>query len=318
MEDLTRWVKKILYFPLTRMIIAIVMVVTVLVSESIAFQRLGNAFGWRDQPWFVICSRSVVIASVCLIYVVYVRLLEKRRAVELSARGAARDLAAGASLGGGLFAATVVCLWLGGWYRLEGIGGWPTAESLFAVGLIPAFFEEILIRGIFFRITEESLGTWIAVALSALVFGLLHLLNPGATLVATLCIALEAGVLLALAYIITRRLWMPIGLHFGWNFTQGGIFGLAVSGGSTEGFLRSSLTGPELFSGGAFGAEASLFAVLVCGSASICLLSRARRHDRIIRPFWARNEERVAIQRASEPELTGDAIASSDGSLADS
>ncbi len=313
MGFLARWLRKILYFPLTRMIIAIVMVVTVAIVESIAFQRLGATFGWTDQPWFVIASGAVGIVAVCLSYGTYVRLLEKRPVVELSSAGATLEFVAGAVLGLGLFAATVACLWLGGWYRLEGFGGWPTVELLFAVGLTPAFFEEILMRGVLFRITEDSLGTWIAVAISALVFGLLHLMNPGATLVATLCIALEAGVLLALAYLMTRRLWLPIGLHFGWNFTQGGIFGLAVSGGRTQGLFRSSLAGPELISGGAFGAEASIFAVLVCGSMSLYLLTRARREDRIIGPFWARNRDVEVIKTASEPEPAGDEIAAADG-----
>ena len=81
------------------------------------------------------------------------------------------------------------------------------------------------------------------------------MLNPEATWIAVLCIAVEAGVLLAAAYITTRRLWLPIGLHFAWNFTQGGIFGVPVSGFRVRGLLKSTLTGPELLSGGAFGAE---------------------------------------------------------------
>ena len=200
------------------------------------------------------------------------RLLERRKAVELSGNGAGLEFAAGSALGFGLFAATVACLWLGGYYRVEGIGSLPSAALLMTMGLLPGFLEEIVTRGIVFRITEESLGTWLAMIISALLFGFLHLGNEGATWFAAVCIAVEAGILLAAAYVTTRRLWFPIGLHFAWNFTQGGIFGIPVSGIPVRGLLKSTLTGKELYSGGKFGAEASIFAVGVCTSIAIVLL----------------------------------------------
>ena len=92
---------------------------------------------------------------------------------------------------------------LGGYYRVEGLGAWPSVVTWVTLGIVPAFFEEILMRGIIFRITEESLGTWLALVISGLLFGLAHLANPNATVVAALAIALEAGVLLAAGYIVT-------------------------------------------------------------------------------------------------------------------
>ncbi len=94
-------------------------------------------------------------------------------------------------------------------------------------------------RGVLFRIVEESLGSWIALALSAALFGALHAFNPGATLTSSIAIALEAGVLLAAVFMVTRRLWMVIGLHTAWNFTEGGVFGASVSGGDAHGMLAS-------------------------------------------------------------------------------
>ncbi len=169
------------------------------------------------------------------------------------------------------------------------------------LGFVAAFVEEIITRGIIFRITEESLGTWLAVVISALFFGLSHIFNPESSWFAALCIAVEAGVLLAAAYITTRRLWLPIGLHFAWNFTQGGIFGVPVSGGRVDGILESSLSGPERLSGGKFGAEASIFAVLVCTSMAIYLIVRAVRNGQIIRPFWARTKAEPISEIAGEP-----------------
>jgi hypothetical protein len=159
---------------------------------------------------------------------------------------------------------------------------------VFAASVVSGVFEEILFRGVLFRIMEEGLGTWLALLISALIFGLLHLMNPNATLIAGVAIALEAGVLLAAAYASTRRLWLPIGLHFAWNFTQGGVFGVAVSGVNFKGLLQSTLTGPELFSGGEFGAEASIVAIVVGIAAGIYFLWRARAKGNFVKPFWQR------------------------------
>ena len=169
--------------------------------------------------------------------------------------------------------------------RFEGIRA--GAPWLF-LSVASGFAEEILVRGVIFRITEEGLGTWIALAISSLLFGMAHVANPGATVLSGLAIALEAGVLLAAGFVLTRRLWLPIGLHAGWNFVQGGVFGVAVSGFQFGGILKSGLHGPEILSGGAFGAEASIFAVGFCLLAGIALLAAARRLGRFVPPFWSR------------------------------
>jgi hypothetical protein len=87
---------------------------------------------------------------------------------------------------------------------------------------------------------------------------------------------------------VTRRLWLAIGIHFAWNFTQGGIFGVAVSGIQANGLLQATLSGPELLSGGAFGAEASIIAVIVCLAAGACFMWRASVKGNFVRPFWKR------------------------------
>jgi membrane protease YdiL (CAAX protease family) len=301
MALLTRWFWKVLYFPLTRMVIAIIAILASVVLESMILERIGNVFGFWGQPWYTVLRGAIVIITVCLVYCGYVRLLEHRPTLELCRKRALGEFAVGAAIGFGLITATIACLWLGGYYRVEGLGYLPSAGTLMGIGLVAAFVEEILMRGIIFRITEESLGTWLATVISALLFGLLHLLNPGATWIAALCVAVEAGGLLAMAYVTTRRLWLPIGLHFAWNFTQGGIFGVAVSGGATSGMLKSTLTGPDLLSGGAFGAEASIFAVLICTSMAIFLMVLAVRNGHIIQPFWSRSKNEPMPEIAIEP-----------------
>jgi len=305
MSFLARVIWKILTFPLTRIIIAIIAIALVYVPEVILAERIREKYELADDVGFRVVSGAINIVSICLVYVGYVRLFERRKAVELSRNGALLEFAAGSALGVSLFAATIACLWLGGYYRVEGVGHLPSAAMLMSMGLLPGFLEEIVIRGVVFRITEESLGTWLAMMISALLFGFLHIMNPEATLFAAVCIAVEAGILLAAAFVTTRRLWFPIGLHFAWNFTQGGIFGVAVSGMPVRGLLKSTLTGPELLSGGEFGAEASIFAVVICTSIAIVLLVLAVRQGRIIRPFWFRGKSKPITTKPGEigPEL---------------
>ncbi|HEY6952095.1 MAG TPA: CPBP family intramembrane glutamate endopeptidase, partial [Bacteroidota bacterium] len=87
---------------------------------------------------------------------------------------------------------------------------------------------------------------------------------------------------------LTRRLWFAVGVHMAWNFAQGGIFGIAVSGFAAKGLLQSAMSGPEFLTGGAFGAEASIIAVMVCVTGFIFLMVRANRRGRFIKPFWLR------------------------------
>ncbi len=234
---------------------------------------------------------ALVVAGVSLAaYVVFVRVVERRPVIELSLPGAGVEALRGALLGALLFTVTIGILWALGFYRVTGTNPVSAVLPVLALSIVSGVSEELIFRGIVFRIIEESLGSVIALAISALIFGALHLDNPNASLVAGLAIAIEAGILLGLAYMLTRRLWLAMGLHFAWNFVQGGVFGVAVSGNVVEGLLESMLTGPALLSGGAFGAEASVFAVLVCLGASVYLWQRVRRQGGVVVPFWKRRK----------------------------
>jgi membrane protease YdiL (CAAX protease family) len=212
---------------------------------------------------------AALSAAMLGIYVLLVRLLERRRPDEIAL---ASNYAIGATiLGAALFAAVYAILGSLGVARFVGVSRGTSVIVPLAIAIGAAFGEELTFRGGIFRVIENSFGTLAAVAVSAVLFGLVHGLNPGATVVSTAAIALEAGVLLGLAYAATRNLWFPIGLHFGWNFTEGGIFSAAVSGHATNGLVHVSLSGSELLTGGAFGPEASIVAVAVSLLASVAL-----------------------------------------------
>ncbi len=229
---------------------------------------------------------AALVGAVVMIgaYRLLVRWLEGRKADELAIGPSIGLILPGVALGFGLFCTVFVLLWASGhasWPRWVGTSGMLTAA---ATSVSAAVGEELVFRGALFRIVEDAAGTLAAVILSATVFGLLHAINRGATPVSTAAIALEAGVLLAAAYAATRTLWFPIGLHFGWNFTEGGVFGASVSGGQSHGLFDTRFSGPELWSGGAFGPEASLVAVGVCLLFAAILLWTAHRRGRWISP----------------------------------
>ena len=112
--------------------------------------------------------------------------------------------------------------------------------------------------------------------------------NPNATLFSSFAIAMKAGILSGADYLLPRRLWLAVGIHFAWNFTQGTIFGVRVSGFTMDGLLESELNGPTLLSAGEFRAEASIFALVLEVGIGIWFLVRAGRKGHFIAPFWRR------------------------------
>ena len=137
--------------------------------------------------------------------------------------------------------------------------------------------EELLSRGYHLQTITSGLNLFWGVIISSAVFGLLHLANPGASWVSTTGIFF-AGIFLAYGYIRTKQLWLPIGLHIGWNFCEGVVFGFPVSGLDIYALTRIEVTGPEIWTGGAFGPEAGLIVLpaLLVGALLIYLYTAKR------------------------------------------
>ena len=271
---------------LSRVIIAAVVALAIyfLVATVPGFWILG----WVGVGGLSLLTFVVVFVAI-FAYVAYVRVVERRAITELSLSRAPAEVGVGVLLGVGYMAATLGLIWLLGGYEFTWTYAWTGVFVSLLVGLLAAVGEEIVYRGILLRITEEALGTWLALALSAAVFGAGHVFNPDATVVDTVAIAVEAGILLGAVYVLTRRLWVCIGLHAAWNFTQGGIFGVPVSGtGASMGLLSAEPVGPVLLSGGDFGPEASVVAVVLGLALGIYFLGRAVKQGRIVQPFWRR------------------------------
>jgi hypothetical protein len=238
---------------------------------------LTHSIGKHADPKILLISCAVGIMLLPVVYRLLVRWTEQRSASELQFANAVPLLIAGGAIGIALFCAVYAALFLYGAASIKGFGTTDKLAIELAMSAFAAVGEELVFRGAIYRLLEKGFGTLIAIVLSGALFGLLHVFNPGATLVSTLAIAFEAGILLAAAYTVTRSLWLPIGLHFGWNFTEGGIFGAAVSGGHSHGLINTTFSGPALITGGAFGPEASVVAVTICTLAALGMLVIAAR-----------------------------------------
>jgi CAAX protease family protein len=281
--------------------VQLVLLFVVLAAIDLACQFLGALLvhatpaPLRDAARLIaaLVLSGVMIAA----YRYLVRVLEQRTADELRMSSAARGLVPGVAVGAGLFALVYAILWALGAVTFGGFAGLDGVGLALAIAIASAVGEEIVFRGVVYRRLEERVGTAIALLVSAAVFGLVHAGNLGASWVSTLSIALESGVILGLAYAATRSLWLPIGLHFGWNFTEGGIFGAAVSGGQYSGLIRAPLSGPPLITGGAFGPEASLAALVVSLAASIALAGYVVHTGRWLRPRWRLSGANAGVLR---------------------
>ena len=177
--------------------------------------------------------------------------------------------------------------------------------------LAVALFEEILFRGVLFRIVEEGLGTWWALLISALFFGAVHLGNPGATAWSSAAIAIEAGLLFGMIYHVTRSLPVCMGLHAAWNFAQGTLYGIPVSGTKADGWLRSTRSGPDWLSGGVFGAEASVIALGICLLCTLALVLVALRRHSLVPFHHARRRGATAVATPQTLRHAGAVIATS-------
>ena len=261
-----------------------------LLAAATGLVRLGAGGGAVARPDVAFIVAISAVPLTVLGYWLLVRFVGGRPVIELGGRGAAlRELLAGLAMGALLMGAVIAVLALLGSYHVVDVG-WSTGILVgLQAGIVAGFTEEILVRGVMLRLIEGWLGTWWALAITAAFFGAAHLGNPQATVFGAVAIALEAGILLGACYLLTRRLWLAIGLHAAWNFVQGGIFGSDISGtGSGRGLIEARFTGPDLLTGGAMGIEGSVVAIIVCLAAGVAMLLAVRRRGLVVPPCWRR------------------------------
>ena len=282
-ETAKPWWLHFLQFPLTRIVL--------LGGTIFLMMMMNNGFmlTFKTTPLLSIAVTVGMGLLAIALYVAWGRFIERRQVSELSLPGMGREWAKGVLIGAGLIASCVLILWVLGMYRIEGLNPWTFLLPAVAMAISSGTFEELFFRGVVFRSVEDLFGSWISVVVSSALFGFMHLLNPEGTIVGAIYISIEAGLLLAAAYLITRRLWIGMGLHMAWNYTLSAIFSGIVSGGvSDPGLIRSSIQGPEFLTGGSFGLESSVFALFLCTAAGVILVIIAWQRGHILPPPWKR------------------------------
>lgn len=270
-------------FPLVALVVATLVFIFVIGIGDL----LGRQFDGVADPLRVCLQATIAILLYVAVYkLILVRLGEQPRD-DLQLPGSGRGLFLGLLIGFALIAASVGAAALLGVYRVTGRGDTSRLViELFQTALLPGVREELLFRGILFRWIETFGGSWAALAVTSILFGLLHIFNPDATWFSSFCIAVEAGILLGGAYMLTRNLWLPIGLHAAWNFTEGEVFDVPVSGYDEHGLVQAHFSGPVILSGGPFGLEASLTTLILATAVGLVFVAMAVRQGKIKPPMW--------------------------------
>jgi len=234
-----------------------------------------------DVPlWLLTILNLLMSAGLLGMYGLWWKWTEDRKPADLPAGRLLPDTGMGFGTGALYFVLVTGCIALLGGYRIGSVAwDWEELFRNLLRFLVVAVGEEVLFRGIVFRMVDDRWGTPVALVLSALIFGFAHLANSNATVWSSVAIAVEAGLMLGAAYKWSGTLWLPIGIHWSWNFFQGPVFGFAVSGNGTGSVVTPVIEGPEWLTGGAFGAEASVVA-FVLGVAVCAAFLLARRPAR--------------------------------------
>ncbi|MBQ7204324.1 MAG: CPBP family intramembrane metalloprotease [Muribaculaceae bacterium] len=228
------------------------------------------------------CFTFVAAAIILSLYALLVRWIEGHWPTDLSLRHLVPHTLLGL-LVGFFFMVLVVSTIVATGSATVGWKGFMADRQLdmFMMFLAVAVGEEMILRGVIFRWIDERWNTGVALLISAILFGWMHISNDNATWWSSLAIAIEAGLLLGAAYKWSGTLWVPIGIHWAWNYVQGNIFGLAVSGmnaGTT--MLVTTANGPDIITGGAFGPEASIISVALGTFLTLVFLGNRYRTTR--------------------------------------
>ncbi|SDC60877.1 hypothetical protein SAMN05428987_2005 [Paenibacillus sp. CF095] len=265
--------RKIIQFPLVWMFAG----VFILVVFGSMFSRI---FIGSDGFISIVLALAGGVLSIAIYWLIMRFLADQRNVEEINRKRAGTETIFGGFVGLIFIGVSVGVIVLFGGYTFT----WSTEHSItpiFALAISAAIVEELVFRGLFLQAMERLIGSWIALAVTSLFFGLAHLANPGATIWSSIAIFIEAGVLLGAGFLWRRNLWFVMGLHFAWNAFEG-MLGIPVSGMALDGLFEVQMTGSTLLTGGSFGLEASIVPMIVSLLIAIPMLINAYRNGNII------------------------------------
>jgi membrane protease YdiL (CAAX protease family) len=281
--------RAVLHHPLTRIVIGLVLTLGIGLSAMFGMQALLSNTTLPQSDKDPIAG-TIFAILVCAIYIFLYQRYEKRSVTELSTHNCLRYLTGGILLGAGLAAAVILIQYLTHVLTITATRPFlPLLPNLWNT-FVNSLVAEILIIGIFFRLTETWLGSYLALLILVIVFIILHITAPGATIISAIAVSMHAAFLLGPTYIYTRSLWAPIAIHFAWDFTYAGLCGASINGYTMENSLLDTTTnGPETLTGGYFGPQGSVQAAALCLLTGLLLLQLSRKHNRILSRNTARS-----------------------------
>jgi hypothetical protein len=286
---------KVIQFPLVRIIIAFLFLCPVFLLNKVFRSVVTSSAPAEMRTYFAYAEAIVFFFVFLTAYGLYAKFIEKRKAFEISSKLGCKEFGKGFFISVVLVGAVVAYMAVIGNYM---IAGWNPDKKvvidLFIKFMIGALLEEIIFRLIIFRLTEELLGTWIALIIQAVLFGFAHMANDNSTLFTSFSVIIVGGIIYTGAFMYTRRIWLVLGLHAGWNYFQSGIFGMPNSGTAYKGLIFPDIRGEEWITGGSWGIEASYMAILVVLIAGVYFIIKAKNANQIILPVWIR--KRLSLQ----------------------
>lgn len=281
---------KFIQFPITRIFIAVLFLVPVILLSHIIGTEFFKSLG---EPYYTFLRylRDIIFFVLLLIaYKSYTKYVEKRKALELNPKHLWFEFGSGFVISMGVVCFMVVLMTLLGYYSISSFNSPSVLADRTGVYLMASFMEELVFRVILFKLVEEFAGSWIAIVVQGLLFGFAHLGNENATLWTSLSLVISDSILFGAAYMLTRRIWLIWGMHFSWNFFQEGIFGMPNSGFQRDGLIKPIIDGPVWITGGKFGIEASVISIFILFIIGLIILKKAIEYKQLVLPVWVRNK----------------------------
>ena len=273
-------IKKILYFPITKIIFGI----------TVCFSLFVGIQNFVSKPLFygIIEDKNIADTLIHLVsflvllssYYFLFRWYEKREIKELSIKYLPKEMFGGFIIGFSAISLSIFILYLLGYYHIIGISTKDYSLELFMTLVVAALIEDLFTRGLVLRELENWLGTNIAILIIMLI-ETYHIFNPNTTLF-SFFVSLCWGFTMSMFFVYTKRVWLPFFFHLGWNFAQP-FYGSNLTGLDDMGkIIHSKFEGPVLFTGGGIGIEDSIITVFILFSIGLFLYYRSHKEGKII------------------------------------
>ena len=284
--DPQTWLEKIIQFPIVRMIIVLFLLYTGWLIFGFIRLQINISFDETSALYLGYLLDVCLIATLFFIYRIYTQTVENRKAYEFSFNKWLPELGAGALVAFSAISVYVLINWALGYYKIAEFNSFGNVVFVLFDQLKVGFIEELLFRLIIFKLSEELFGSWAALAIQGIVFGVAHMGNPNATIFTTLALIGAFTFFFGAGYMITRRIWFIFGFHWSWNFFQSGIWGMHNSGKIQPSLITPIIDGPVWITGGEWGAELSLISILILFIVGIYFVKLAKNNNQFINSHW--------------------------------